>query len=86
MNKKFIFLSQVFMTFIMASIMSGLMSLFAMGPSMEWLAAWPKSFIIAWPIAFALTMVAWPASMALAKKVMQPRQAANISAPAPEGA
>lgn len=86
MSKKFVLLSQVFMTFIMAAIMSGLMSLFAMGPSMEWLAAWPKSFIVAWPIAFALTMVAWPTSMTLAKKVLQPRQGTNQAAPAPEGA
>ncbi|MGO1770217.1 MAG: DUF2798 domain-containing protein [Microbacterium sp.] len=73
MSKKFVFLSQVFMTFIMAATMSGIMGLIFTGPSLEWLGAWPKQFLIAWPIAFALTMVAWPASMALAGRVVRPR-------------
>lgn len=78
MSKKYVFLSQVFMTFIMAATMSGLMGLIFTGPSLEWLAGWPRQFLIAWPIAFALTMVAWPASMALAGKVLAgaPRQGA----------
>lgn len=70
MNKKSVFLSQVIMTFIMASTMSGLMGLIIAGPSMEWLGNWPKQFIIAWPIAFALTMVAWPTSMALTGRIL----------------
>lgn len=66
MDKKIALLAQVFMTCIMAATMSGIMSLIALGPSQEWLAGWPLQFAIAWPIAFALTMVAWPASMKLA--------------------
>lgn len=73
MSKKFSLLSQVFMTFIMAATMSGLMGLIIAGPSMAWLSSWPRQFLIAWPIAFALTMVAWPASMALARTVLTPR-------------
>ena len=73
MSKKSVLLSQVIMTFIMAATMSGLMGLIFTGPSMEWLTAWPKQFIIAWPIAFALTMVAWPASMALTGAILRPR-------------
>ena len=82
MSKKSIFLSQIIMTFIMASTMSGLLGMiFSGGPSMEWLVAWPKQFIIAWPIAFALTMVAWPASMALTGFILRPRgeRAAAVS-------
>lgn len=71
MDKKYILLSQVFMTFIMAATMSGLMGLIIAGPSMDWLASWPKQFLIAWPIAFALTMVAWPAAMKLAGRTLQ---------------
>lgn len=67
MSKKYVFVSQVFMTFIMAATMSGLLGLiFGGGFSMEWLQTWPKQFIIAWPIAFVLTMFAWPTSMKLA--------------------
>ncbi|MFC0248082.1 DUF2798 domain-containing protein [Citricoccus parietis] len=74
MSKKHVFLSQVFMTFIMAATMSGLLGMiFSGGPSMEWLTLWPRQFIIAWPIAFILTMFAWPASMALAGKALRPR-------------
>lgn len=66
MNKPFILLSQVFMTFMMAASMSGLMGIIHEGPSLEWLQGWPLQFIVAWPIAFCLTMVAWPAAMKLA--------------------
>ena len=79
MTKKHILISQVFMTFIMAATMSGLMGLIAIGPSLDWLTAWPQQFLIAWPIAFALTMVAWPASMALAGRVLRPRAQAVAS-------
>lgn len=85
MSKKSIFLTQVIMTFIMAATMSGIMGLIFTGPSMQWLANWPKQFIIAWPIAFAVTMVAWPASMAISSKILKPsgaplHSAANDSA------
>lgn len=63
MDKRTALLAQVVMTFLMALTMSGIMSLIAMGPTIEWLARWPLSFITAWPIAFILTMVAWPLSM-----------------------
>ena len=75
MNKKFLFISQVFMTFLMAALMSGIMGLIFSGPSLEWLARWPLQFLVAWPIAFALTMFAWPASMKLAGAVLRPRSA-----------
>lgn len=63
------------MTFIMAAIMSGLMGLITTGPTLEWLTNWPISFVIAWPLAFLLTMVAWPASLKLATLVSKPRSA-----------
>lgn len=63
------------MTFTMALVMSGLLSMIhSGGPSMEWLAAWRLQFITAWPIAFVLTMVAWPMSMALAGKILNPKE------------
>lgn len=55
-DKKTLLLAQVFITFMMASSMSGIMSLIALGPTQEWLHAWPGQFVIAWPIAFCLTM------------------------------
>lgn len=75
LNKKSIFLSQVIMTFIMAATMSGIMGLIVVGPSMEWLRHWPMQFAVAWPIAFAVTMVAWPLAMTLTGRILR-RQAA----------
>lgn len=70
MNKKSILVSQVIMTFIMAATMSGAMGPIFTGPSMDWLTGWPRQFLIAWPIAFVLTMVAWPASLALTRAIV----------------
>lgn len=56
LDKKTLLLAQVLITFMMALSMSGIMSLIAMGPTAEWLRAWPWQFITAWPIAFVLTM------------------------------
>jgi hypothetical protein len=55
MPKKVLIVAQLCITFCMAVSMSGIMSLIAMGPSAEWLAAWPIAAITAWPIAFILT-------------------------------
>lgn len=77
MSRKHVLLSQVFMTFLMAASMSGLMGLIIAGPSWEWLTHWPLQFLIAWPIAFALTMVAWPLSMKLAGAALRPRNGAE---------
>lgn len=65
MNKKTVLISQLLMTFMMAASMSGIMSLIAMGPTADWLAVWPGQFAYAWPIAFVLTMIAWPMAMAI---------------------
>ena len=77
MNKKTVLLTQVIMTLIMAASMPGVMGLVFTGPSMEWLASWPRQFLIAWPIAFALTMVAWPVSMALGRMLTREAAAAE---------
>jgi hypothetical protein len=55
-NKHTLLIAQVLITLMMAFSMSGIMGLIALGPTPEWLASWPNSFIIAWPIAFCLTL------------------------------
>lgn len=55
-DKPTLLLSQLLITLMMAFSMSGIMSLIALGPSAEWLRIWPRQFIIAWPIAFVLTL------------------------------
>lgn len=72
MDKRTILTTQIIMTLLMATSMSGIMSLIAIGPSRAWLAAWPGQVVIAWPIAFVMTMMLWPAANRIAR-VFLPR-------------
>ena len=58
MTKKTVILAQLFISFMMAASMSGIMGFMALGPTAIWLQAWPRQFITAWPIAFVLSMAA----------------------------
>lgn len=64
MSKKTIILAQVFISFSMALSMSGIMGFIALGADV--LAAWPRNFIIAWPIAFIVSQILTPLSFKLA--------------------
>ncbi|HEY6632772.1 MAG TPA: DUF2798 domain-containing protein [Rhizobiaceae bacterium] len=57
MDRKTVLIAQFLITLMMASSMSGILTLIMLGPTSEWLHQWPRQFIIAWPIAFCLTMV-----------------------------
>ena len=50
--------------------MSGIMSFIALGPTVLWLSVWPKQFIIAWPIAFVMTLFVSKFAFALAGRIM----------------
>lgn len=71
MDKRTVLFSQIIMTFMMASSMSGIMLLISLGPHEELLHIWPKQLVIAWPIAFILTMVLWPLSMSLTRLLIK---------------
>jgi hypothetical protein len=79
MQKSTIIVSQIVMTFVMAACMSGIMLLIALGPSAAWRQLWPTQFLMAWPIAFVLSMVAWPLSMGLARRVTRTVRASDAS-------
>ncbi|MDQ6434816.1 DUF2798 domain-containing protein [Mesorhizobium sp. LHD-90] len=68
-DKKTLLVAQVFIALMMAASMSGIMSLIALGPTMHWLSEWPKQFIIAWPIAFCLTLFVSRIAFRLALKL-----------------
>jgi hypothetical protein len=68
--KKTTFIAQVLITFMMALCMSGTMGFISAGP--DFLAHWPQSFIIAWPIAFLFTQVVTPLAFKIALKVAPP--------------
>lgn len=69
-DRKTLLLAQILITFMMAFLMSGIMSLFALGPTAYWLSQWPKQFIIAWPIAFVLTLFVSKFAFGLAFMIM----------------
>jgi Protein of unknown function (DUF2798). len=70
MDKRTILISQLVMTFMMAFSMSAIMLLIAVGPTAAWLQIWPKQFLIAWPIAFVMTLVTWPLSQKLTRLIL----------------
>jgi len=80
MDKKSALITQILMTFMMASTMSGIMSLIELGPTMVWLNHWPKGFLLAWPVAFMLNMIVRPTAMALARKAVRPSLEDDLSA------
>ena len=71
LSRKTIIISQIFITFMMATLMSGTMSLIALGPTTEWLAAWPRQIVIAWPIAFIFTQLTAPLAFALTNALLR---------------
>ncbi|UWQ94670.1 DUF2798 domain-containing protein [Rhodobacteraceae bacterium M385] len=77
MQKKTMILTQAIMTLMMATAMSGIMSLIALGPTAIWLSAWPRTILIAWPIAFVLGAVAFPLSARIASFLVKPRSNAS---------
>ena len=77
MPKKTLITAQVLITFLMATLMSGTVSLMHMGLSMEWLTSWPRQILTAWPIAFAFGMFVTPFSFAIAQRLTKgPKPAA----------
>lgn len=68
-DRKTILIAQILITFMMALSMSGIMSMIALGPTEFWLREWPKQFIIAWPIAFVLTLFVSRIAFAVAGRI-----------------
>ncbi|WP_127752113.1 DUF2798 domain-containing protein [Devosia sp. 1566] len=71
-DKKTLLVAQLCITFMMALSMSGIMGLLVMGPTAEWLQAWPRQFITAWPIAFVLTLFTGRIGFAIAHRLVHP--------------
>jgi sulfite exporter TauE/SafE len=70
-EKKTLLIAQLCITCMMAFSMSGIMGLLVMGPTAEWLHAWPRQFITAWPIAFILTLFVGRIGFAIAHRVVR---------------
>jgi hypothetical protein len=68
-TKRTLLIAQVLITLMMATLMSGIMSMIALGPTELWLRVWPRQIIIAWPIAFCLTLVVSRVGFNLARRI-----------------
>lgn len=74
-DRKSLLFAQLLITLMMAASMSGIMSMIALGPTLEWLHAWPRQFIIAWPIAFVLTLFVSRIAFGIASHLFSKRPA-----------
>ncbi|WP_238368134.1 DUF2798 domain-containing protein [Mesobacterium pallidum] len=70
LEKRIVILSQLIISCLMAFSMSGIMGLIHMGATREWLAAWPATFAMAWPIAFVLSLGVGPLAFWLARRTL----------------
>jgi len=68
-NKKTIIFAQFFIPLMMAFLMTGIFSFIELGFTIFWLITWTKHFIIAWPIAFCLSLVVGNLGFKLAHKI-----------------
>lgn len=75
MDKKTRLIAQILITLMMTVSMSGIMSAIGMGLTREWLLAWPKQALIAWPIAFLLTQLTSRVAFAIAFRLRPPHGA-----------
>lgn len=55
-DPKTIVIAQFFISGMMAFLMTGFFSFLHLGPSLDWLSEWSSSFMIAWPVAFVLSL------------------------------
>lgn len=67
---KTILLAQAMISFTMALLMSGYATCLQFGFTMLWLSVWSHAFVMAWPVAFLLSMVVGKAGFTLAHKLL----------------
>jgi O-antigen/teichoic acid export membrane protein len=54
---KMLLIAQVFISDMMALLMTGFFGFLHFGPTARWLSEWFGAFVIAWPVAFCLSLV-----------------------------
>ncbi|EPW7036677.1 DUF2798 domain-containing protein [Vibrio parahaemolyticus] len=68
-KKQTLIIAQIFISLMMAFLMTGIFSFFDLGMTQIWLQTWMKHFIVAWPIAFILSIFVGNLGFKLANKV-----------------
>jgi len=64
-----IIVAQLFISCMMAFLMTGFFGFLHFGPTKYWLREWAGAFIIAWPVAFCLSLVVGKLAFSLAVRV-----------------
>ncbi|MGB8815481.1 MAG: DUF2798 domain-containing protein [Paracoccaceae bacterium] len=70
-STKTILLAQFFISFMMATLMSGILGLLHLGFTAAFLHEWGRALVIAWPIAFCLSLAVGPIAFKLAYKLQR---------------
>ena len=69
-SKKVLITAQVFISAMMAFLMTGFFSILHLGLTPTIVDAWVSSFIIAWPVAFCFSLVVSPLAFMMAGRLM----------------
>ena len=67
--------AQAIISFSMALLMSGYATCLQFGFTAEWLQIWAHAFVMAWPVAFCLSLVVGRMAFAIAHKLVPVRAA-----------
>ncbi|EHU1441382.1 DUF2798 domain-containing protein [Acinetobacter baumannii] len=70
-SKKFIIITQVFISAFMALAMTLFFSVLHLGVNLEMIKSWLSTFIIAWPVAFVFSLVISPLAFMLSGKLFK---------------
>ncbi|WGV99156.1 DUF2798 domain-containing protein [Vibrio sp. YMD68] len=68
-KKQTLIIAQIFISFMMAFLMTGIFSFIELGMTKVWLYTWMTHFITAWPIAFVLSIFVGSLGFKFANKV-----------------
>ncbi|MGL5250998.1 MAG: DUF2798 domain-containing protein [Enterovibrio sp.] len=74
-SKQTLIIAQILISLMMAFLMTGIFSFLELGLSQEWLNTWISRFIVAWPIAFILSIFVGSLGFKIAIKLTVKNQA-----------
>lgn len=77
-SKKIVITAQVFISGMMAFLMTGFFAMLHLGLTPAMLDAWISSLVIAWPVAFCFSLVVSPIAFMLAGRLVGSRAPAAV--------
>lgn len=68
-DTKTILVAQILISDMMAFLMTGFFGFLHFGLGSAWLAEWAKAFVVAWPVAFCLSLIVGKLSFKIAGRI-----------------